>query len=462
MPTSFLVPHDATTAADRIMLRRRKLRIGRSAQCDLVVPGDRVSRHHARLTRVRAGEYIVEDLGSVHGTFVNGERLYEPHALRSGDVLGLAGNEILFRYEQDAAAPRLVFAANRLLPVGAGLLALTLLVLVWGLRPDPNLRRAEHLVQQAEAARTRGDWLGVQRELRSAAGVLFQAGLLGETHPDQPVVAALHLLDPGGERALEPMLREAQAALRAKSLSLSPELTSAPPQQRCRLDQSEVSRLRRCLRREVDYILSELGESRTTVPDRWLPYIGRQLGERRDFFAAILAQENEVVPLLRSELEAAGISPLFHYLAFIESAYRSRADSHAGAAGIWQFIPATARRYQLKVRDGIDERRDPALATQAAAAYLRDLRAHFADFEGSLLLAIAGYNYGEHKVDRALKKLDNPFGASPYWELVDRGLLPKETADYAPRFLAAALAGESGLPDAAALREAGLSPAAKP
>lgn len=420
--------------------------MGRSQDCALVLDHSAISRHHARLRRGSDGGYEIEDLGSAHGTEVNGRRIQSPTPLAPGDRIAFANGQVEIRVEFEDGATR------RGLLVAAGLGALILLALLAWPRPHPALERAQRLVDRALVARERSDWPAVRRELRSAAGLLYQAGLLDDLPETQPVQAAMQKLSAERDEDLPALLDAAHRALLERRLD-TPATTTA----RCRLDRAEPDTMLRCLRVEVDFVLGELGQPRTTVPDRWLPRIAAQLADRRAFFESILGQQNEVVPLLEAELEAGGVSPYFHYLAFIESAYRNRARSHAGAVGVWQFIPSTARRYSLEVTSEVDQRQDTPLATRAAAAYLTDLLVHFGDFEGTLLLAIAGYNYGEHKVDRALRRLDNPFGASPYWELVERGFLPRETADYAPRFLAAAVAGESGLPSAIALRKAGFS-----
>jgi soluble lytic murein transglycosylase-like protein len=92
-------------------------------------------------------------------------------------------------------------------------------------------------------------------------------------------------------------------------------------------------------------------------------------------------------------------------------------------------------------------------STHAAVRYLKGLAFEFGG--DALLLALAGYNRGENGVRRALKKLDDPFADRSYWRLVERGLLPDETAMYVARFMAAAVAGEGGLPDAETLEAAG-------
>ncbi len=92
---------------------------------------------------------------------------------------------------------------------------------------------------------------------------------------------------------------------------------------------------------------------------------------------------------------------------------------------MWQFMPATARRFGLTVKGGVDQRNDWEKATVAAAEYLRDLAF---DFGGNaLLLSLAGYNRGEAGVRRSFRKLENPFEDRSYWRLSENNLLPKET-----------------------------------
>jgi membrane-bound lytic murein transglycosylase D len=119
------------------------------------------------------------------------------------------------------------------------------------------------------------------------------------------------------------------------------------------------------------------------------------------------------------------------YLPVIESAYMPTLTSRAGAHGIWQFMPETAREYGLRVDWWMDERADPERSTRAAATYLRDLYKMFDDWG----LALAAYNCGPGRVRRTLDEA----GATTFWELLDAGLLPKETRGYVPTFYATLL-----------------------
>jgi len=117
------------------------------------------------------------------------------------------------------------------------------------------------------------------------------------------------------------------------------------------------------------------------------------------------------------------------YLPVIESAYMTSLTSHAGAHGIWQFMPETAREYGLRVDWWVDERADPERSTRAAAAYLSDLNRMF---DEDWALTLAAYNCGPNRVRRTLDEA----GATTFWELLEQGSLPKETRGYVPTFYA--------------------------
>ena len=116
------------------------------------------------------------------------------------------------------------------------------------------------------------------------------------------------------------------------------------------------------------------------------------------------------------------------FLAMIESGLNPKAYSRAHAAGMWQFISSTAKLYGLNRTWWIDERRDPEKATNAAAAFLKDLFLEFDDW----YLALAAYNSGSARVNRAM----NLHQTTEYWRL---NSLPRETRNYVPTYLAAAI-----------------------
>jgi membrane-bound lytic murein transglycosylase D len=129
---------------------------------------------------------------------------------------------------------------------------------------------------------------------------------------------------------------------------------------------------------------------------------------------------------------------VFCYLPFIESGYQTRIGSHAGAEGLWQFMPATARKYGLIVDDSVDERTDPERATEAACRYINDLLATFG--ANAFDCAVAAYNKGEYGMVSCLRGVSWKSNWK-FWDAAEKkdGCLKKETIEYVPRFLAAAI-----------------------
>jgi membrane-bound lytic murein transglycosylase D len=154
-------------------------------------------------------------------------------------------------------------------------------------------------------------------------------------------------------------------------------------------------------------------------------------GEMRDDIQTSLIRFARYKKTIESALHEYRLPKGLAYLPVIESAYLPSLTSRAGAHGIWQFMPETAREYGLRVDWWIDERADPEKSARAAAAYLNDLYRHFNDWS----LTLAAYNAGPGRIDRAMQSS----GASSFWELLDDGAIPKETRGYVPTFYATLL-----------------------
>jgi len=150
----------------------------------------------------------------------------------------------------------------------------------------------------------------------------------------------------------------------------------------------------------------------------------------KSFFLTAYKRSGKYRPYIVSELKAAGIPVELSWLPLIESGFKVNALSRARALGLWQFIPSTGYKFGLKRDKYIDERIDPVKSTQAAIAYLKELHQIFGDWS----TVLAAYNCGEGQVLRVIRSqninyLDN------FWDLYER--LPRETARYVPRFMAA-------------------------
>ncbi len=152
----------------------------------------------------------------------------------------------------------------------------------------------------------------------------------------------------------------------------------------------------------------------------------------RDVFARWLSRSERYMPLMKQVLKKEGLPEDLVYLAMIESGFSPHAYSSASAVGPWQFMSGTGKNYALRIDQWIDERRDPLKSTIAAAMYLKEL---YGIFNKDWYLAAAGYNAGENKILRAI----NMYETRDYWQLSKGSYLKRETKDYVPRLLAAAI-----------------------
>lgn len=158
-------------------------------------------------------------------------------------------------------------------------------------------------------------------------------------------------------------------------------------------------------------------------------FIDMYLGKRRRLVSDMLALHNYYGPMFIEELEREGMPLELQYLPVIESAINPNAVSRAGAAGLWQFMPSTATGMGMEVNSLVDQRRDPRMASKYAAKYFKQLY----DIYGDWSLAIAAYNCGPGRVNKALRRAGG--GKKDFWEIYS--YLPSETRDYVPAFIAA-------------------------
>ncbi len=150
---------------------------------------------------------------------------------------------------------------------------------------------------------------------------------------------------------------------------------------------------------------------------------------RRQLVENMLGLSLYYMPIFEDALERNGMPLELRYLPVVESALVPTAVSRVGAAGLWQFMPATGKSLGLEVNSLVDQRRDPFLASEAGARYLKQLYNTFGDWS----LAIAAYNCGPGNVNKALRRAGE--GKHDFWEIYP--FLPAETRNYVPSFIAA-------------------------
>lgn len=184
-----------------------------------------------------------------------------------------------------------------------------------------------------------------------------------------------------------------------------------------------------------DLVLATLARATPDLPvpvnDKVLSYVELFRTRLRDWFQDGLRRSGRYLSMIERVFRSEGLPLDLAYVALIESAFKPTALSRARAKGVWQFMRETARRHGLNEDWYLDERADPEKATRAAARYLKAL---VELFSGDWLLALASYNGGPGRVQRAIARS----GARDFWSLAARPrLLPRETREYVPMVLAA-------------------------
>jgi len=174
-------------------------------------------------------------------------------------------------------------------------------------------------------------------------------------------------------------------------------------------------------------VVADLLQVDNTLVRKWIRYF---TGPGRNNFSYWLRRKSASDSLVTTMLESAGLPKELIYLAMIESGLSPHARSDVGAVGPWQFMPGTAKIFDLRNDWWVDERKDLELSTLAACKYLRKLHVQFGDWA----LVLAAYNSGENRIVRSIRLS----GHDNYWRL----RLPSQTADFVPKFIAAAKIGQ--------------------
>ncbi|WP_438013925.1 transglycosylase SLT domain-containing protein [Sorangium sp. So ce315] len=177
----------------------------------------------------------------------------------------------------------------------------------------------------------------------------------------------------------------------------------------------------------------QLPDLRLAVSRRTLKYVRffTRTDRGRQMFEAWLKRSGRYQEMIQAELRDRRLPEDLIWVAMIESGFDPTAKSPVGAMGLWQFMPATGEVYGLQRTRHLDQRKNPRLATQAAAHHLRDLYMRF----GSWDLALAAYNMG---YEQLLDRIDR-YGTSDFNELARQQALPSETAAYVPKIGAVAI-----------------------
>jgi len=450
------------------------LRIGRDPSNDLVVDGEEASIVSSRHAEIRQKEhsYHIYDLNSTNGTYVDGRRVNEailqPH---SCIVLGPNGPQFQFELG-NIPQPNLhktqVVSELRVPDQQPSLGNVSILLTPSG-RPvgkeqEIMLREAVAKARQLRRGGVPGQTAMIMREMlgkalyRSRRKHRVTISLLIVALVSVTAYAAWSIYTLKREKnTIDFHIDQVEAQLQAagddanRVESLITELETYQSQAR-QVQRNLMYRLgvrseeQDFIESEIKQLMAEFGAEEYNIPPEFLEQVRRFIrqyqGPDRQHMERALKRSRRDLEAVRGQLGRDNLPPDLAYMVLVESAFIAGDSSSAGAAGLWQFTPATARAYGLKVSNDVDERLDALRSTGAAGRYIRELILDFGS-GSSVMLALAAYNSGPGKVKRAVRTVKDPIKQRNFWYLYRVRALPLETREYVPKVFAAILIGRN-------------------
>ncbi len=457
-PAAHLVLLNGPRSGQTHPIQEGVLTVGRDPGNRVLPDGDRartVSARHLEIRRTGKG-FLLVDLGSTNGTRVDGERVDQAY-LKPGMVITLGADGPAFEFRMGEARARRVEETQVVDPARVRTRRKS------SERQEALLQEAVGRVRSARRSGKSGQTMMIMREALGAAverssrkfkviiagliaalvGVSGWAVWRGQSLGGELDGVDLRIgqieaelgsaVDPGRVHTLIQELNDHQQRALAIERHLLYQLGSRNEEQDFIED-------------EIRKLMHELGAEQYSIPaefrDRVEAHINRFRGPDRSNVERALIRERDKLELIRSLLEKGTLPPDLAYMVLVETAFRMESVSSAGAAGPWQFVPATARAYGLTVNDEVDERFDISKSTAAACRYIRHLILDFGS-GSSVMLALAAYNYGPAKIKRVIRSVEDPIRQRSFWYLYRSRALPKETREYIPRLVAAILIGRN-------------------
>ena len=455
-----------------VQIEKKALRVGSAPDCDVRLDDPRVASYHAAIV-LRDSAYHLVDTGSGQGVFLNDQRV-QGHQLRTGDRIRFGGPgapeatveltvDPSYDAARDVAEITKTLAAKtretdttRVVALAAQRVAEER-VKAGGTRSRRTMEvMASTLAEVSEIVKrqSRKKWVRVLGVVSSlAALVIGVMGLIIYVQHRQ----ITQLLDAKGrfDQQIATLQGEMQAekdSIRLAELERQLLEATANAEQTladiARKDQAKATQAAESgdeLDREIRRILRQFDAETYAVPPIFkerLQYHIDELVKAGPTTRLIYRRKVKYWPVITREFTALGLPEVMGYVAWTESQFDPTATSTAGARGLWQMTPTTARSFGLRVEGAVDERTNVPRQTRAAAKYLANLLAEFG--EDAFMLAMASYNRGENGVRRVLHQMARTPGGfkkekRDFWHLYRMRLLPRETREYVPKILAAAV-----------------------
>ncbi len=432
------------------------VRIGRGEESDLIPEQTNlstISKQHLEIYK-SGDSYRIRDLDSTNGTYLNGRRIQE-EALEHGAVFMLVpdGPQFQFRY-----LDRPVESDPELAPATGPKTRIS--------RPPAADQDRNELMEEA---------LRKSREARKAGGEGHTGFFMREVVSTSVKRSRKPLFMIIGGMALLLLIVSAYAywtidGLKRKKFDLDQHIAGLETRLQDGGDPEEVELLIKELEKhqeaakkvqrslmyklgvrseELDFIeteiralMSEFGAENYSIPPEFSEqvrrYVNRYQEQDRKNIERTLNRHWDTLQQVRQSLESDSLPPDLAYIVVVESAFVTNSSSSAGAVGLWQLLPGTARAYGLTVTDEVDERLDVKKSTQAAGKYLRELIIQFGS-GSSVMLALAAYNLGPTRIRRTIRKVEDPIRQRNFWYLYRSRALPAETRGYIPKIFAAVI-----------------------
>lgn len=472
------------------------VKLGRAPDCDIPFDGtiDRgVSSHHCEIRfDPNNNLYLLVDTQSSNGTYVNGARISQ-HGLRENDVIMLGGElgpHVRFNVEAfENAAPPAVRRAPAQAPAAPSE------------GPDDDVlnaaqaavKKARQSRQAAGGAAPTGQTMflmvdainqvvekkqsNFKRNLAIVVGLsvvviaviltawmMDRAKYAGEADKKKNLdaeIAQLQLkLDLEQDEGKRAEMLTRLELLTGEAQKLTTDLESSD-KGKTALEEAGLAKNDDFVDQELRKILKEFEADTYAIPKNFKTAVQGYLDDwkKKGSLKVVWERRRRYWPMIKQAFDEEGVPDVMAYVAWQESQFDPEICSWVGARGMWQFMPATAKRYNLRVEGscdgtkpppnamycpcaGLDDRTDPYKAAKAGAKYLGDLLAEFG--MDSFMLAIASYNKGEGGMRSILrdKKLRR-HRERDFWYLYYMRYLPEETLEYVPRIIAAAIVGRN-------------------
>lgn len=443
--------------------------VGRDPGNDLVIEGPDASIVSSRHMEIRRSEnnYRLVDLDSTNGTYLDGKRIREA-VLQNNALITMGPGGPEFQFELQLAGHsdlketlRLTNTPAQLPAQPASQVSIVMADASSGKEQD-LLTEAVKRARQARHSGIGGQTSIIMREMldkalhRSGRKFKFTIGVLVFALMGVTAYAGwtIHGLKKQ-KNQIDLEISQVEAELQSvgddpKRVDELLERLNGYQQQALAMQKTLLYRLgvrneeQDFVESEIRALLKEFGAEEYRISKEFTEQVRRFIGQYQDRDRAhmerALGRSRKELEAVRRQLEADKLPPDLAYMVLVESAFIGDSTSSAGAAGLWQFTPATAKAYGLKVRDGIDERLDAKKSTAAAGRYIRELILDFGA-GSSVMLALAAYNSGPGKVKRAIRTVEDPIKQRDFWYLYRTKVLPAETREYIPKTIGVIIIG---------------------